>query len=120
MSKNSDMKEYYQSKSLTYFDFNYDQKNTKISTHIITFLEIQCRRCKTLFSSNHRLHQHFRTDIKVCVDMSSITFKNAYLKMKSIKTRVRLLLNFESTRVKILTQITILKNDNIQSSIYIY
>ena len=59
--KQSDVENYYQSKNIAYFDFDYDeQKKSEISAHITTSLKVQCRQCKASFSFNNRLHQHFR------------------------------------------------------------
>lgn len=52
----NNMKKYYQSENLAYFNSNNDFNNEKefdISILLATFIEIQCRQCHVFFSSNN-------------------------------------------------------------------
>ena len=48
---------------MNYYNSN-DEKKKKFSIYFVTLTFIFCRRCKTIFSSNNKLHNHVRFDCR--------------------------------------------------------
>ena len=72
----SDNENYQHFENLNYFDSDYEEsdnsKNTVLTNNAIS-MNILCKNCRKIFTSNNQLHKHFRTDCrKINFDKNSV------------------------------------------------